>query len=233
MTRGWAVAISVALAGCAALAGATDLRVVDDALEDDAGGARESADAGNPAVATEGIDAALPDVAQPDALQDASVPETSASTAKRVFVSSATYYGALGGLGGADAKCNQLAQAASLPGTFVAWLSTDTTFAKDRVTGLGPWSLVGQSDVAVSKGELTNPPLSLPIRRDERGSEVTGLVWTGTSPSGTFFEGDCTDWTSDDRGRAGIGDSAADGAAWTAATTSSCTARRRLYCFEL
>ena len=43
--------------------------------------------------------------------------------ALRVFVSSATYDGALGGHAGADATCQSLATAAALGGTWMAWIS--------------------------------------------------------------------------------------------------------------
>src|SRR5207248_2675590 len=44
---------------------------------------------------------------------------------KRVFVTSVMYDGNLGGLAGADAKCQARATAASLSGTYKAWLSDD------------------------------------------------------------------------------------------------------------
>jgi len=43
--------------------------------------------------------------------------------AKRVFVTSHCYLGSLGGLSGADAACQSLADAAGLAGTFAAWIS--------------------------------------------------------------------------------------------------------------
>src|SRR5215212_6677746 len=42
-----------------------------------------------------------------------------------VFLSSITYDGNLGGLSGADAKCQGLAAVAGLPGIYKAWLSDD------------------------------------------------------------------------------------------------------------
>src|SRR4029077_17175057 len=61
-----------------------------------------------------------------------------------VFVSSATYGGGnLGGLTGADPKCQSLATAAVLPGTYKAWLSDDTTSAASRLThSTNPYVLV-------------------------------------------------------------------------------------------
>src|SRR5262245_56445509 len=51
----------------------------------------------------------------------------------RVFTTSLKYPAALGGLTGADAKCNAAAQAAGLPGTYKAWLSDGYTNALTRL----------------------------------------------------------------------------------------------------
>jgi hypothetical protein len=55
---------------------------------------------------------------------------------KRVFVTSTGYPGNLGGLAGADAKCQERATAAGLGGTFKAWLSAAGTgnSAAERLT---------------------------------------------------------------------------------------------------
>jgi hypothetical protein len=57
-----------------------------------------------------------------------------ASPPKRVFVSGSKWNGNLGGLAGADAKCQQAADAAGLGGTFRAWISDDATSASSRLT---------------------------------------------------------------------------------------------------
>jgi hypothetical protein len=76
--------------------------------------------------------------------------------AKRVFVSSETYTGDLGGLDGADAKCQALADAAHLGGTFKAWLSTSTVDAADRLThSTRPYTLVDGTLIANDWTDLT------------------------------------------------------------------------------
>ncbi|MCA9638830.1 MAG: DUF4215 domain-containing protein, partial [Myxococcales bacterium] len=45
------------------------------------------------------------------------------SEARHVFVTDETYNGALGGLAGADQKCQASASAANLPGSYYAWVS--------------------------------------------------------------------------------------------------------------
>lgn len=65
----------------------------------------------------------------------------------RVFVTATSYAAkSLGGgasrVAGADGFCANAAAAAGLGGNWVAWLSTSTVNAIDRVTGTGPWYLV-------------------------------------------------------------------------------------------
>ncbi|HEX7663677.1 MAG TPA: hypothetical protein VF407_04175, partial [Polyangiaceae bacterium] len=63
------------------------------------------------------------------------------TTVKHVFVTSTTYDGKLAGSPGADAKCNLVAQGVSLPGTYHAWISTESIPAITNVKGNGPWYL--------------------------------------------------------------------------------------------
>jgi hypothetical protein len=49
------------------------------------------------------------------------------SCTKYMFVTSTVYTGDLGGVAGADAKCNDHALAAGLKGTYLAWIATDAT----------------------------------------------------------------------------------------------------------
>jgi hypothetical protein len=117
--------------------------------------------------------------------------------------------GKLGGLDGADKRCQDLAKAAGFGDhTFHAYLSTATVNAKDRI-GTGPWvnskgikvaDNVGQLHDGTVKGDHT-------IFIDEKGNPVHGQwdggpvehdVLTGTMPDGTVQAGKtCMDWTSD------------------------------------
>ena len=140
---------------------------------------------------------------------------------KRVFVSSQAYVGAeLGGLNGADAKCNSLANSAKLPGTYRAWLSTDKQSASSRMSEVGPWYLLDPGGVvgplvANDLTDLTDGELGHAIDRTESGSVVAPIaeqcstdapVHTGTAPDGSFDQAsatdpadpkfDCGDWTS-------------------------------------
>jgi hypothetical protein len=166
------------------------------------------------------------------------VGESSTSDAgKRVFTTQATMNGNLGGLAGADLKCTQAAQAAGLGGNWVAWLSTMNADAKDRVTSAGPWTQIGQATPAVTKAQLTNPPIGSELRRNELGLNISGnqnFVWTASDADGTFLDDDCEGWTSAGAvNHAASGDARTTSPAWTAAVPRDCNLSLHLYCFEL
>jgi hypothetical protein len=116
--------------------------------------------------------------------------------------------GDLGGLEGADAHCAALAEAAGVSGaTWVAYLSTSTVDARDRI-GSGPWvnaaGVVIAEDVAGLHGEANN--ITKATALDETGATVNGRgdepnrhdILTGSLTDGTLAEGmTCADWTSD------------------------------------
>lgn len=105
---------------------------------------------------------------------------------KTVFVTSERYTGNLGGLTGADQKCNALAAGASLSGTYKAWLSTpeaspDSRFVKSAV----PYVTVNDRVVADDWLDLIGS--SVYITTSETGVLIdifSGRAWTGTKPSG-------------------------------------------------
>lgn len=75
--------------------------------------------------------------------------------AKRVFVTSTSQSGQLGGLSGADALCQTRANAGGLGSTWKAWLSTSSVNAKDRVVDATYVRLDGVV-VASNKADLTD-----------------------------------------------------------------------------
>lgn len=134
----------------------------------------------------------------------------------------------LGGLAGADALCQSLAEAAGSTGkTWHAYLSTSDTGAKDRI-GKGPWvNAKGQKiadDVASLHSDANN--INKQTALDEKGNTVNGRgdqpnkhdILTGSMPDGTkAADQSCNNWTSDGEGvammghhdRMGLDDSAA------------------------
>lgn len=233
--------VAVALSGCNALTGVGDLGTgpaAPDVVGAD-GGCDGTADGGSDSQAfvdgapTPYHDATTADDAAADDPDATTTVEAGAdSGVKRVFVTSTMTQASLGGLAGGDLQCSQRAVAANLGGTWRAWLSTNATNARSRITASGPWYLT-TGVLAVKVGELTNPPLTRRIDRDESGALQSGFVWTATDDDGTFLDDDCGDWTSNAAsGHAATGDTKTTSPAWTAAVPADCNATRRLYCFE-
>jgi hypothetical protein len=150
---------------------------------------------------------------------------------KRVFVTSTTYTGALGGLAGADAKCQTRANAGNLGGTWRAFLSTASVNAKDRIPN-AEYRLIDLSTVvATSKADLTDGMITNNIQMDETGALRASFVWTGSNNDGTSNGGNCNGWNSQAQNIfLGRND---DPAQWALASTiGACGNTLRLYCFE-
>src|SRR5262249_21678466 len=134
----------------------------------------------------------------------------------------------LGGLAGADGLCATRAMAASLPGTYRAWLSTSTVNAKDRLAGARGWVRTDGLPFADTIADIVSGKILYPIRLDERGADLpTALgqvfVATGTDPDGTLSTtqvGTCDDFTTVN-GSVAVGDAAGGTAAWTSAYLAS------------
>lgn len=131
----------------------------------------------------------------------------------------------LGGLAGADAHCQALAEAAGSTGrTWRAYLSTQEEgkrgiSARDRI-GSGPWYNAAGELIAVDLDQLhINPNVFMRTALDENGNRIKGRgdkpnehdILTGTKADGTAYfpweEGDktCSNWTSNGEGSATVG----------------------------
>jgi len=122
----------------------------------------------------------------------------------------------LGGLAGADAHCQQLAETAGVTGkTWKAYLSTASENARDRI-GSGPWHNAKGELIASSVDELHSDAnkISKETALTEKGEIVKGRgdepnmhdILTGSTPEGTLAEGQtCGDWTSNGEGAAMVG----------------------------
>jgi len=158
-----------------------------------------------------------------------------------VFVTSKTYTGDLGGIGGADDKCQQLADAAGLPGTYRAWLADDNDSPAARFhRSTDPYLRVDGVRVADDWTDLTDGTLLEAIARDETGAApAEWRVWTNVRPDGTQFGSSyryCWRWTANALSTTGsIGISNATGTEWTLKSSNNlprCSERMGLYCFE-
>lgn len=181
-----------------------------------------------------------------------------AGGACRVFVTSQTYSGNLkqydpanaSGLAGADAICQGLAEYASLPGTYKAWLSDSTgaSPATRFVKSTDPYVLVDGTRVADNWTDLTTCQTSDPhdclahaIDRTEIGSApATVVVATYTLSSGAAGDSasglpdpHCNNWSSDTGGLWGTGGLATTSlAGWTLGNANTCISGLHLYCFQ-
>jgi cysteine-rich repeat protein len=165
--------------------------------------------------------------------------------AYHIFVTSTRYDGALGGLAGADAKCNEHAAAAGLPGAgrFMAWLSTGQVDARDRLLHSEvPYILPSNTQVANHWNELSGGGLDHPISEDELGMAVAvnnpncetgaGLAWTGSQNTGNALMQHCEDWTVN-LGATGVAGFIGEvEPQWSAVCLMGCTLQARLYCLE-
>ena len=176
----------------------------------------------------EGFDASH-DAAVGDAAIDAPPP------ANIAFVSSTTQLPQTfnSDLSGADAVCMARAQAAGLAGTFVAFLSTSTINARDRLAGSRGWVRVDGKPVLDSNDDIASGKIYYPIVLDENGSYVdqvrvvTGTLGTGNGPGG------CSDYTT--TGTVGVGLASSTSFDWLdhAGNSVQCNSAQRIYCFGL
>lgn len=164
---------------------------------------------------------------------------------KRVFMTSTTYTGDLGGVEGADDKCALVADGANLGGTWKAWISSSTVNAIDRIDDVGPWYLVGETNkVFNNKSNLATTPLES-VSLDENGNGLSSnyfsyschgsycdvstsaiAAWSGTD-HGEWVGHGCSDWKSSD----GI-DGHAVTSSWSSYDAIRCNSRLRLFCIE-
>jgi hypothetical protein len=120
--------------------------------------------------------------------------------------------GDLGGLAGADERCEELAEGVGAGDkTWRAYLSTSTENARDRI-GDGPWVNAAGMMVAANLTalhELSGGDAEMLV--NERGQKIPGQwegsprpvehdIMTGSSPDGMFMadvaDATCADWTS-------------------------------------
>ena len=113
---------------------------------------------------------------------------------KTVFVTTATFDGNLGGLAGADEKCQAAADASSIvpSGTYRAWLSDSTGSPSTRFQrSTGPYVLPDGTIIAAhGYADLTNGTLNAPIDQTETGGPTSPpgtTVWSNTASAGTPF----------------------------------------------
>ena len=138
------------------------------------------------------------------------------------------------GLAAADYYCNNFADQAGLPGTYVAWMSDSTTNAGDRVTSDGPYVTPAGDLVANSLADLVDGSLNTPIDDDENGTTVPPTaVWTGTASTGLSTGGNCLDWTDGTSSQQAIvGLNTSTSSEWTNSFSEFCDLSLPNYCVQ-
>ena len=156
-----------------------------------------------------------------------------------VFVTSKIYNGNLGGLAGADLKCQAHADAAGLEGTFKAWMSDDTVSASKRLTHSSePYVRTDGTQIAANWDDLTDGTIDVKLNYNEYGTVIdTGwpYVWTWTKSDGSpgTAAWNCEKWTSDSsRAKGEDGYIYETNYKWSMIRNNGCNEALMLYCFQ-
>jgi hypothetical protein len=161
---------------------------------------------------------------------------------KTVFVTSVSFNGNLGGLTGADDKCQVQAggPASIVPsGTYLAWLSDGTDSPDTRFTkSAHPYMLPDGTKIAEDFTDLTDGSIQHTIDIDPTGKPLgSQLFWTGTNSDGTTVQHfvTCNGWTAPPapgvRGR--VGSTVQTSTLWSARSQRRCGGYSlRLACFQ-
>lgn len=245
----------LALSACNALTGAADLSTCptcEDGAEVDSGATLDAAPRETSvldASSSDARDAAGPAIdASKDAAKDAEAGigcEGAAACVRVMFVTSTASTGNLGGIAGADAKCQALADnspVARIKGrTFLAWVSTTASPVTTRMThGTMAYIRPDNATIASSWADLVDGSLQNGISVNDLGAAHsgpgagTGAVWTATASSGAGYTGQsCLDWTSSLTGlRGDRGNLGGAGSGWSSSSSDDCSTQDNLYCVE-
>jgi hypothetical protein len=158
-----------------------------------------------------------------------------------MFTTSATYDGNLGGLAGADAKCQALATNAGLAGTYRAYLGATGVNAPSRFAGASGWTRVDGQPIVNQIGEFGTVVLANPPSLDQSGNDLTNSaqlrVWTATNSDTTYTGQNCNsvagDWsTTSSRTMSGVL-TATNSNVLTGGNVLACATLLHLYCFGI
>ena len=172
-----------------------------------------------------------------------------------VFLTSDSFTGDLGGLAGADKRCNEYAAGRNdLTGSFRAWLLVDGQSLGDRFPEFSDpdleWNFtsMGNELLAKSFGQLVAAgPQSSLVFTESGGVMAQEGVWTNITSGGAAAGGDCGQWTSTAGANALVGhsgfdpDQGAEAAKWHAerqwtdlkGLKAPCTGSFHLYCVQV
>jgi len=122
----------------------------------------------------------------------------------RAFLTNARFNGNLGGLAGADSKCDTEAAVGLAKGTLTAlgggtsWkaiLSAPGSSAKDRLRICGEVYDNDGNLVASDADDLWDGSIANAIDTDPNGEAIAARVWTGSQPTAGVAAWTCSSWT--------------------------------------
>jgi cysteine-rich repeat protein len=178
------------------------------------------------------------------------------ATPRWVFITSTNgpnNNGVLGGVAGADAHCQSLADAEGLGGTYMAWLTGSDAGSAPAVrfasTEFRGWYLLptdpptgvarGWQDLVSPNDDMPANYLQAAIVVDEQANSInSAFPWSNTTSAGTQKDSTnhCMDWTTDAAGQNGHTGRSAAGVvdnSWTDDISLPCGVGARLYCFQV
>ena len=163
------------------------------------------------------------------------VAEPAPATSKLIFVTKGKWPGNLGGLSGADDKCNADALARNFTGTFQAVLGSIVGY-----TNLDPWrrSIHYPLPYLREDGEDLQSDFHDLFASGPDSSVTTDAQynpWTGLNTDGTTHTEHCNGWsdsTTDYNGVVGDTVSGGLGGKWLNSFIAPCNTPRPLYCIE-
>lgn len=143
------------------------------------------------------------------------------------------------GIQAGDTICRNLAAAAHLPApeSFIAWLSTTTIDAADRLLLSDiDYRRVDGFPIASSKSALLSSGARNSLHVHESGGYLHSIpaIHTGTDEAGSEAESHCLNWTSgsqNDEGWRGYASLDSNGY-WTDHSAITCNQNGRIYCFS-
>lgn len=145
----------------------------------------------------------------------------------RVFITSQTYSGNLGGIDAADSECNRLAGS----GEWRAFLSSSTIDAFSRVKASSYYLYDCSSLVIDWSNGITQGPLNANITKDENGQDLLDRnIWTGIWQTSIYT---CDNWLSSSSLAGGEFGTNADVNRWYDDGLGTCNVFNHLYCFEI
>jgi parallel beta-helix repeat protein len=163
--------------------------------------------------------------------------------ANLMFTTSTTFTGNLGGLAGADAKCQTLATAAGLKGNYRAYLGATSTSAPSRFAGASGWTRVDGKPMINQIADFGTVALTYPPSLDQTGNDLTASgevrVWTATNANTSYFGQNCNtggtvaDWSALTTTTMTGALSATNGNVLTGGSVVACALSLHLYCFGI